>query len=481
LIHTLRKHGAISAGLATAMITVPAWSDTTQDLEDVGDVLQIVLPATAGIATLFEPVDEGAWLSEGSVMWLKSTGTAIASSSIIKLTVEKTRPNGASLSYPSGHTTIAFSGASFIQRRYGWNWGVPAYATAAFVGWSRINADKHDTFDVLSGATLGIVTTYIFTEPFEVADTSISIEPWTPVEGDDAYYGLRFNLGAVAPLQDDGDNQTPMQLEGDTAPTDPLTRNIDRNTQIWTGTDTTDIVTSLGTNVRLLDQNGEGNRNSSNFTGYIVDVEYDHAIGDHLLGISAGMVKNRSDDFPNGGDWGFGDIEARWKWAPYRNPEATWYQPRAMGLGVDVLLPTGDLDKGTGLGAVYLRPNITFAFTPATNFNIYLTASYFHSFDEESGAQVERGFGLEPRFEYKFPQGVYASWAPEFIFDAKGTEEDTANHRFELGFKLSEKSVLYFQYALIGRGVFLPGTDPTDPNFPRKYDDAVTAGVRFRF
>ena len=82
-------------------------------LEEIGDVLQIALPATAFTATLFEKDTN----FEGSLQYGASFGTMLATQSGIKLVVDKTRPNRGEQSFPSGHTAAAFSGASFLQRR----------------------------------------------------------------------------------------------------------------------------------------------------------------------------------------------------------------------------------------------------------------------------------------------------------------------------------------------------------------------------
>ena len=466
----------LAMALATAIATSTAVrADTTQDLEDAGDIIQILLPAAAGVATLFEPTTEGTW------MWAASTSTMIVTTSGIKFTVEKTRPTGASQSFPSGHTAAAFSGASFIQRRYGWGWGVPAYGLAGFVGWTRVNADKHDWADVLSGATIGVASTYIFTTPFEVAEMQATLSPWFPVSGDEDYYGLRLNLGVVtAGMQDDaGETQVPLDDRPDDQVSDAV-RNFDRNTQVWTGTDPTDITSNFDVNFAMLDQRGVGNRNTSNFTGYIVEAGYHHAIAEkHLIGGAIRYVWNEADPFS--GD-GFGDIELNWTWAPYKNMEANWYAPRAMAFGVDLNIPTGEYVKGTSAGAWVARPRATFAFTPIQNFNVYATLSYYHSWDEDVPAAETRVIAIEPKVEYKFTNGVYLSWAPEFIIDTTGREEDTANHFFELGFPLADNTAsLYFEYSLIGRDILLPGNNPTGPNNPRFYDDVVTIGLRTRF
>jgi membrane-associated phospholipid phosphatase len=81
-----------------------------------------------------------------------------AYTSILKYSVQRTRPDGSnSLSFPSGHTSSAFSLATVANRHYGWKVGVPAYVLASGVGLSRIEKDKHYLSDVLAGATLGII------------------------------------------------------------------------------------------------------------------------------------------------------------------------------------------------------------------------------------------------------------------------------------------------------------------------------------
>jgi membrane-associated phospholipid phosphatase len=81
-----------------------------------------------------------------------------AYTSLLKYTVHRDRPDGSnSLSFPSGHTSTAFSLAAVADRHYGWKVGVPAYLLASGIGLSRIEKDKHYLSDVLAGATLGII------------------------------------------------------------------------------------------------------------------------------------------------------------------------------------------------------------------------------------------------------------------------------------------------------------------------------------
>ena len=81
----------------------------------------------------------------------------------LKLAVQRTRPDGASYSFPSGHTSSAFATATVIQRHFGWAAAIPAYAVSAYVGASRLSENQHYLSDVIFGASLGIVAGRIVT------------------------------------------------------------------------------------------------------------------------------------------------------------------------------------------------------------------------------------------------------------------------------------------------------------------------------
>jgi membrane-associated phospholipid phosphatase len=77
---------------------------------------------------------------------------------LLKYGVRRDRPDDSdSLSFPSGHTSTAFTLAAVADRHYGWKVGVPAYLLASGIGLSRIESNRHRLSDVLAGATLGII------------------------------------------------------------------------------------------------------------------------------------------------------------------------------------------------------------------------------------------------------------------------------------------------------------------------------------
>lgn len=62
------------------------------------------------------------------------------------------------LSFPSGHSVIAFSAASSISAYYGdpWYLAVPLYSIASLTAWQRVFDHKHWPSDVFAGALIGV-------------------------------------------------------------------------------------------------------------------------------------------------------------------------------------------------------------------------------------------------------------------------------------------------------------------------------------
>ena len=73
-----------------------------------------------------------------------------------KKLVNARRPNGGNHSFPSGHTSSAFTGVNFLYKHYGPSYALPALLIASSVGHSRIQGKYHTFFDVFCGALLSI-------------------------------------------------------------------------------------------------------------------------------------------------------------------------------------------------------------------------------------------------------------------------------------------------------------------------------------
>ncbi len=82
--------------------------------------------------------------------------------STLKTTINETRPNGGKHSFPSGHTSVAFTLAHFMHKEFGnrsvW-YSIGAYGCATTVAFMRIAKNAHWISDVVAGAGLGILST----------------------------------------------------------------------------------------------------------------------------------------------------------------------------------------------------------------------------------------------------------------------------------------------------------------------------------
>ncbi|MGD9020804.1 MAG: phosphatase PAP2 family protein [Lysobacterales bacterium] len=147
-----------------------------EQVEKNGDTLQwAILGAGLGSAVFYEEGSEGAW------QFFKSFAVSQVVTEGLKRVTDKTRPDGnCCKSFPSGHTSKSFMGATFIHKRYGWKYAVPAYIAATYVGYSRVEADKHYWEDVVAGAAIGIVSSWFLTTPYD--DVEI-----TPLVGNGMY------------------------------------------------------------------------------------------------------------------------------------------------------------------------------------------------------------------------------------------------------------------------------------------------------
>jgi len=94
--------------------------------EKIGDNLQMALPVSAFASTFIWKDNQKAPLQ-----FIKTMGSSFIVTHSLKRIINKESPNGGDYSFPSGHTSAAFTGAVFIEKRYGLKAGIPAYILAS--------------------------------------------------------------------------------------------------------------------------------------------------------------------------------------------------------------------------------------------------------------------------------------------------------------------------------------------------------------
>jgi len=147
-------------------------------IEAAGEILTFLLPATAAGLTV------GLKDGQGALQLGASAAVTLGVTYGLKYTVNETDPNGDDLSFPSTHTSVSFASAEYMRKRYGWEFGIPAYVAATFVAVSRVEAKEHYVQDVLAGAAIGIASSYLLSQPYQ----GWHLQP----EVGQKYYGIRF-------------------------------------------------------------------------------------------------------------------------------------------------------------------------------------------------------------------------------------------------------------------------------------------------
>lgn len=140
--------------------------------DDLSDILQL-LPAFSATYALakedYEGLKElaiGFGATMGVTYTFKLSLNALAKKYPTQLAFAQ-RPNGGAFhGFPSGHTASAFSAVGFMQKRYGWKWGLPTFFLGALTGVSRVIAQKHTSFQVVAGAMIGFTLSYLVSSKY---------------------------------------------------------------------------------------------------------------------------------------------------------------------------------------------------------------------------------------------------------------------------------------------------------------------------
>jgi membrane-associated phospholipid phosphatase len=153
--------------------------------ESLGTDVAIALPLIAGGITLAKED----W--KGSAQLTVDTVATVGIAYGLKHVIREQRPDKSDFqSMPSDTSALAFAPAQFLWDRYGWQYGVPAYAAATFVAWSRVDAQKHHWYDVTASAALAFGVSKIFTTTYHPAGMRYGV---TPTEGG-AYAALSYDF-----------------------------------------------------------------------------------------------------------------------------------------------------------------------------------------------------------------------------------------------------------------------------------------------
>lgn len=150
-------------------------TSTEKHIEQLGTGVAIALPLVAGGIAYYK--NDRVGIAQLVVESAFTLGTVYA----LKNIVREQRPDGSDFhSFPSETTALAASGSSFLWRRYGWEYGLPAFAMTQFVSYSRIQARQHRWYDTLTSSGIAAGYAYMLGTPLKQRhniDTSLEAAP----------------------------------------------------------------------------------------------------------------------------------------------------------------------------------------------------------------------------------------------------------------------------------------------------------------
>ena len=166
----------------TALVCLHGSTAAAAKPELPSDIVMVLVPLAGYTIAHFK--DDG----EGEKQLLRSVAAGVVAHAITAAAFNYTswgkRPNGRQYGFPSGHVALVTSGAAFLQDRYGWHYGVPAYLLAGYVAWQRVDTGHHYWRDVIGGGALAFGVSKLFVTPQNATHIA-------PVVGPD-FIGLRW-------------------------------------------------------------------------------------------------------------------------------------------------------------------------------------------------------------------------------------------------------------------------------------------------
>ena len=122
---------------------------------------------------IYSIIKKSKLLKEKSIYVIQSSALALIVATAIKHIVNRTRPfitytfiekatTGSSPSFPSGHTSDAFTLAASLSFAFPkWYIVIPSFTWAIAVGYSRIDLGVHYPSDVLASIAIGLISAFI--------------------------------------------------------------------------------------------------------------------------------------------------------------------------------------------------------------------------------------------------------------------------------------------------------------------------------
>lgn len=160
---------AALAGLASD----PAIAAGDKNLRNAGNILLVALPVTAVGVSL---AHDGDW--KGLGQFALAAGLTVGSAYALRSAVRVQRPDHSDMnSFSPPDVALADASASYLWVRYGWKYGVPAYAARFLVSYALTDSDKNHWYDTLASSALSFGFNYALVTRYHSQRYRMSVQP----------------------------------------------------------------------------------------------------------------------------------------------------------------------------------------------------------------------------------------------------------------------------------------------------------------
>lgn len=132
-----------------------------------------------------------------------------------------------------------------------------------------------------------------------------------------------------------------------------------------------------------------------------------------------------------------GDLKLTGLVSLFQQPQGSVF--KALGIGADYFMNTGDVETGTGFGQSIIAPYITASFYPADGLLVAPLVEEFISVGNNENVDERHDISIRIISTYGTDEDIWVTLAPELIIDALGEKKNLYTLRTSLGLMLNEK------------------------------------------
>ena len=141
---------------------------------------------------------------------------------------------------------------------------------------------------------------------------------------------------------------------------------------------------------------------------------------------------------------GIGDLLLRYNWVPAMTLTADPWVPSSLGIGLGLLVPTGDASKGTGGDQWVAAPSLGFAAKLGKRTTLLPQLQYMKSFAEGELAQGMQTISLSADLVHVTHSKFWVQYTPTLSYDLEGEQYEFDN-LLVLGQQFTRRIALRFE------------------------------------